>query len=69
MERPNGRQRDQLRALLRRSPQENISGVGPRNHTGPLAFQTGGLGEGRRQSTGQYCSSTGMTDSRQESLE
>ena len=39
MERPNGRQRDQLRALLTRSPQENISGADPENHSDPLATE------------------------------
>lgn len=38
MERPNGRRRDQLRALLTRSPQENISGADPGNHNDPLAI-------------------------------
>lgn len=37
MERPNGRLWDQLRALLTRSPQENISGTDPGNHENPLA--------------------------------
>lgn len=39
MERPNGRRRDQLRALLTRSPQENISGADPGNHNDPLATE------------------------------
>ncbi len=39
MERPNGRRRDQLRALLTRSPQENISGADPGNHNDPLAIE------------------------------
>lgn len=39
MERPNGRRRDQLRALLTRSPQENISGADPGNHSNPLASE------------------------------
>lgn len=38
VERPNGRRRDQLRALLTRSPQENISGADPGNHNDPLAI-------------------------------
>lgn len=39
MERPNGRRRDQLRALLTRSPQENVSGADPGNHNDPLATE------------------------------
>lgn len=39
MERPNGRRRDQLRALLTRSLQENISGADPGNHNNPLASE------------------------------
>lgn len=39
VERPNGRRRDQLRALLMRSPQENISGADPGNHNDPLATE------------------------------
>ncbi len=39
MERPNGRRRDQLRALLTRSPQENISGADLGNHSDQLASE------------------------------
>jgi len=39
VERPNGRRRDQLRALLRTSLQENISGADPGNHNNPLATE------------------------------
>lgn len=39
MERPNGRRRDQLTALLRTSLQENISGADPGNHNDPLATE------------------------------
>lgn len=39
VERPNGRLWDQLRALLTRSPQENISGTDPGNHENPLATE------------------------------
>lgn len=39
MERPTGRRRDQLRALLTRSPQENISGADPGNSNNPLATE------------------------------
>lgn len=41
VERPNGRRRDQLRALLTRSPQENISGADPGNYNDPLATEQG----------------------------
>lgn len=39
MERANGRQKDQLRALLSRSQQENVSGAGTGNHNDPLAAE------------------------------
>lgn len=41
MERLNGRRMDQLRALLTRSPQENISGADPGNYNDPLAAEQG----------------------------
>lgn len=55
MERPNGRRRDQLRALLTRCPQENISGADPGNYNDPLATeqeeQTGREERGRGTET------------------
>lgn len=39
MERPNGRRREQLRALLTRSRQENIFGADPGNYNDPLATE------------------------------
>lgn len=39
MERPTGRRRDQLRALLTRSLQENISGADPGNFNNLLATE------------------------------
>lgn len=52
MERPNGRRRDQLRALLTRSPQENISGADPRNHNNPLAPEQEENEQGERREIG-----------------
>lgn len=39
VERPNGRRREQLRALLTRSRQENIFGADPGNYNDPLATE------------------------------
>lgn len=39
MERPNGRRREQLRALLTRSRQKNIFGADPGNDNDPLASE------------------------------
>lgn len=39
MERPNGRRREQLRALLTRSRQENIFGADPGNDNDPSASE------------------------------